>query len=499
MKKLNVILHETTIIDFPFFWKMILRYKGISFIIPLIVLIASAVYYNGQNDIYQRRKYFKNLTADVNNTSSAIASVLGEKTSSLTESEIMGLVSSLDFQQDFSERILKSEAFNKLDLGLLKEKEDFSIVEVFKACGANKKCKIDTLRGRIFSFVTILPDPIVTNKYYMQVSTKDPFTTRFLLDEVSDQIVANRVDSIKHKIEEQIKLSKELAEEKRSKIDSVNLKSLVAKKKSLEGEIKELNDKVSDFNRHYQRLTIDLALVETKVNETQKASQGKIETDQILASEKRKTLEEKIRKYEQDINAIKSLSASLSAQDAAIVGQLKKKLSLAKKKLKKSFDAGRAISSTTKFILDKEGESRYTEFNYRVLKEQVKKTKEDHDKMVEERDKRVRELASVEAKIEDVRPSFEYLKLLDQKIVQLDFFNSTVISDLKFESELSPVKRYKKTSKSKVILFSLMLSFITLTFVVIFLYLLDDRIFDQAELSKSFEDLDIIGNTPNFD
>ena len=108
MKKLNVILHETTIIDFPFVWKMILRYKGISFIIPLIVLIASAVYYNGQNDIYQRRKYFKNLTADVNNTSSAIASVLGEKTSSLTESEIMGLVSSLDFQQDFSERILKS-------------------------------------------------------------------------------------------------------------------------------------------------------------------------------------------------------------------------------------------------------------------------------------------------------------------------------------------------------------------------------------------------------
>ena len=174
-------------------------------------------------------------------------------------------------------------------------------------------------------------------------------------------------------------------------------------------------------------------------------------------------------------------------------------MSLAKKKLKKSFDAGRAISSTTKFILDKEGESRYTEFNYRVLKEQVKKTKEDHDKMVEERDKRVRELASVEAKIEDVRPAFEYLKLLDQKIVQLDFFNSTVISDLKFESELSPVKRYKKTSKSKVILFSLMVSFITLSLVVIFLYLLDDRIFDQAELSKSFEDLDIIGNTPNFD
>ena len=106
----------------------------------------------------------------------------------------------------------------------------------------------------------------------------------------------------------------------------------------MEGEIRELNDKVSDFNRHYQRLTIDLALVETKVNETQKASKGKIETDQILASEKRKTLEEKIRKYEQDINAIKSLSANLSAQDAAIVGQLKKKLSLAKKKLKKSLN-----------------------------------------------------------------------------------------------------------------------------------------------------------------
>lgn len=499
MKKLNVILHETTIIDFPFFWKLIVRYKWLSLIVPLVVFSYSFYYYNNQSDVYQRRKYFKNLTADTNSTTSAIASVLGEKTSTLSESEIVGIINSLDFQQEFSQKILSHPELKSLDLGLLKEKGDFDLGELLDGCGSNEACKVAALRGRLFSFIVILPDKVVTNKFFIQVSTKDPHTTRFLLEEVSKLIVENRVSTIKHKIDEQIRLSRELAEDKRDKINSFNLLELRDQKRKLEVKVSELNLKIADYSKLYQKLQLDLAMVETQVNETKKASKGKIETDNIIMAEKKKDLEEKIKKHEQDIAAIQSVSAELNNQDQAIVNQLKKQLSRMKKQLRESFKAGRSVSSNTKFILEKEGESRFTEFNYRVLKEQVSKAKTDYRTLIKDREEIAKKISVIEAKIEEVKPSFEYLKLLDQKIVQLDFFNSTVVSDLKFENQLSPVHKYKKTGKTKVALFSIMASFVALCSLIFGFYLLDDRIFDQTELQKSFEDLTIIGNTPDFD
>ncbi len=499
MKKLNVILHETTIIDFPFFWKLIVRYKWVSIMVPLLVFSYSIYFYSNQSDIFQRRKYFKNLTEDLNSTTSAIASVLGEKTSGLSESEIVGMANSLDFQQEFTENILKHPELHQLNFGLLQEKNEFVLEDLLSGCGANQACKVNALRGRIFSFISILPDKVVTNKFFIQVSTKDAFTTKVLLEEVSELIVENRVSTIKHKIEEQIKLSKELAEDKREKIDSFNLMELKEQKRELQQKADELSFKITDYSKLNQKLQLDLAMVATQMSETKKATKGKIETDSIIKAEKKADLEIKIKKYEQDIAAIKSVSDSLSKQDQIIVNQLKSRLRSMKKQLKESFQAGRSVSSNTNFILKKDGESRFTEFNHKVLKEQVAKAQADYEKLIAEREEIAKEIAKIDTKIEEVKPAFEYLKLLDQKIVQLDFFNSTVVSDLKFENQLSPVYRYKKTGKSKVALFSLMASFVSLSSIIFGFYLLDDRIFDQTELQKSFEELTIIGNTPDFD
>lgn len=499
MKKLNVILHETTIIDFPFFWKLVHRYKVLSLVIPVIVLAFSFFYYQGQINIYQSRKYFKNLTADMNSTTQSIASVLGEKTSTLTESEIVGLIRSLDFQQNFTKYVLSHPDLRKLNFGSLNDKKDFSMDSYLEKCAGKEDCLLYQLRGRIFGLVGILPDAIETNKYYIQASSRDPFTTKFLLNEISKMIVESRVDTIKHKIDEQIKLSKELATTKRNKIDSVNLGELRDKKGRFEAKVQEISIKISDYNRQYQKLKLDLALVETQVNETKKASKGQVSSDVVVEAQKRRSLEKQARKYEQDILAIQSLSSKLSDEDALIVNQLQQKLNDTKEKLKKIVKINRGISSNTKFILKKEGESKFTEFNYRVLKQQVVKAKDDIEKLTKEREELSNEISLVDAKIEEVKPAFEYLKLLDQKIVQLDFFNSTVVSDLKFEQELSPVVTFKKTGKTKVILFSIVSSFSFLCFVIFTFYLFDDRIFDQTELQKSFEDLTIIGNTPDFD
>lgn len=499
MKKLNVILHETTIINFPFFWKLMVRYKLFSIAIPLIVISYSTYFYKSQNDIHVQKVYFKNRATDSEGPTSAISSVLGEKSNVLTESEIVGIIKSLDFQKAYTKAIYEHPEFLDLNLAGLSSKVAFQMEDYIKTCNGNESCILPRLRGRLFGFMSIKPDPVVTNKFFLQINTLDPKTTRVLLEVASVKIMENRVDTIKHHIEEQIKLSRELADSKRAEIESVNLLKLKEEQVKLKSDIAELTQKIASYDQYYQKLKLDLAMVETQVDETKKVSNKDVETDKILSVQKRKRLEEQIKKYERDIGAIRSVADTLSTQDQEIVDQLENELSKAKSDLKNMGDKGRKVSSVQSFIQKKEGESNFTEFNYRVLKEQYKKSKSDLDKMIKDREVKVDKLTEVTNKIEEYKPSFEYLKLLEEKNIQLSLLNSTVVSDLVFENELSAPGSFKKTSRSKVILFSLTTSFFILSVFIFSFYLLDDRIYDQQELEKSFDDLTIIGNTPDFD
>lgn len=501
MKKLNVILHETTIINFPFFWKLMVRYKWFSMAIPALVISYSSYFYKSQNDIHLRRIFFKNRASDNDGPTSAITSVLGEKSNILTESEIMGIIKSLDFQQTFTKAVYNSDDFLRLNLGGLKDKKQFKMEDFISSCKGKESCILSRLRGSLFNFISIKPDNVVTNKFYIQVSTKDPFTTKFLVELASEKITEDRVYTIKHHIEEQIKLSRELAKTKRDEIQSVNLMELKEKEVKIKAEINDLSRKISSYDQYYQKLKLDLAMAETQVSETNKVSKKGLETDKVLLVEKRKRLSEQIKKYEKDIGAIRSVSANsnLSTQDIQIVKQLEFELKKAKKDLKRMGLKGRKTASVANFIAKKEGESSNTEFNFRVLREQYKKSKSDLDDLITLREKKVDDLGVISNKIEKYRPSYEYLKLLEEKTIQLSLLNSTVVSDLVFESQVSAPSVFKKTSSSKVFMLSLTTSFFILCVFIFTFYLLDDRIYDQQELEKSFDDLTIIGNTPDFD
>jgi hypothetical protein len=499
MKKLNIILHETTIINFPFFWKLMIRYKWFSLFIPLLVFSYASYYYKSQNDIYLRKKFFKNIAAESDSPTSAIASVLGEQTSSLTESEVVGLIGSLDFQQEFTQEVIKDREFHSLNITPLNRKESLDLSKVVQLCKGLETCVENKVRGIIFSFTRVVPDRLVINKYFVQVNSLAPETTKYLLNKMSQKIVRSRVEAIRHKIDEQIKISKELAETKRKELEEVDLKSLKDKTKTLKVGLDSINRKIERNNSFRQKLKLELALAETQVSETKKVYNDNIETDKLLTYQKRTRLEKKIKKYEEDIAAIRSVSGGVSNQDNLILSQLDSELRKSKRELASMGLAGRKVSSDAKFILSKESESNFTEFDFKVKKEQYKKASETYDELLKERDEITENLSKLEGKLEEIQPSFEYLKLLEQKIIQLTLLNSTVVSDLVFENQLSGQKVFKKVNKSKIILFALSVSLTFLIVIISMFFLLDDRIYDQQELEKSFEDLTIIGNTPDFD
>ena len=501
MKKLNVILHDTTIINFPFFWKLILRYKWISFLIPTFIFSLSILFYNSQNDIFLQRIYFKNRTNNGEGPKDAISSVLGEKTNSLTESEILGMMASLDFQQDLTETVFNHENLNTLNLGHLSNKKIFNMEEFLSLCSGQKKCIFSMLRARLLTYFKIMPDPSVLDKYYLEIRTRDPKTSTFLLSVASQKIMENRVHSIRQKIEEQIKITEELSQEKRNEIESVNLLKLKEDEVKVKAMISDLNKKITSYEQYYQRLKLDLVTAETQVDETKKVSEKDIETDKLFLVQKRRRLATEIKKLKKDIDAIKSVSnlKLLSSQDKTILSQLKVELKKTQAELKKMGNKGRETASVASLIKKKEGERSFTEFDFRVIKKRFKKSKADLDEMIEKRSEKVNELANITNKIEKFKPSFEYLRRLEEKNIQLSLLNSTVVSDLIFEREFSSMTKYKKINKAKMILFSLASSLLVVGLLIFILYLIDDRIYDLEELEKSFDELTVIGNTPDFD
>ena len=79
MKKLNIVLNETSIINFPFLWKLVKRYKFLSITVPVIAAIYSTSVFLGQNTIYSGEVGFKYINEGSNSPTSMIFSMLGEK------------------------------------------------------------------------------------------------------------------------------------------------------------------------------------------------------------------------------------------------------------------------------------------------------------------------------------------------------------------------------------------------------------------------------------
>ena len=367
------------------------------------------------------------------------------------------------------------------------------------SCEGSKDCIYKRIRGSVFGFVSIQQDRIVSTRFILKVMSRDSFTTTFLLKEIAKYIEENRVDTIKYKIEDQIAVSKLLLNEKKKELEEFNMEGLKEEKKEVTEKILEIKSKIASYNSFFHRLKLDLDLMETKVRETKKAGKENVKTEKILAFQQRQRLEEKIRKLESDIGAIKVVSQNLSSQDEMILKQLKSELASVQMKLDKMGDRGRAVSSEVNFVNRKEGESNFTEFDYKVKKEQYAKTKKDYDALIERKEALGKHLSKVEAKITDIMPSIEYIKILEEKLVQLKLMNSTVVSDLKFENELGPLAVFKKLSSFKTFLFAFVSSVFLILSLCIFLYLLDDKIYNKHELEKTFDDLTVIGNTPDFD
>jgi hypothetical protein len=499
MKKLNIVLNETSIINFPFLWKLIKRYKFLSISVPAIAAAYSISIFLGQNTIYSGEVGFKYVNEGSNSPTSMIFSMLGEKTSKLDPTEIISYGTSVDFQYKIADELLLMPDLKKMNFNSVGTRNIRSFDEIFKSCAGSRECKRDKIARIVGSFYTVKMDADIIDRYHLIVRTLDHFTTESLVRVVSKSIDKDRLSQIRYFVTSQTKISKELLGNKRKEVNIEKIKAMVDEKSRLMVQINALKDRVAEMRRIYYSDRTKLNKLETERSQTKAvlSKSNKTSNKDLFRVAEAKKLKERNKQLREDIASIKTSFSGQEVSGADIVKKLKSELVYNERKLASIGNIENTALSES-FAAGKENKQMNTEHDYKVTKKQFSKTSVEFTNLNNELEKAVEKRAEIEIKLKEHEPNLQLIKLLEQKIVQLNLAESTIVSDLLFDNFKSELSSYKKIAKSKMIFVSIFFSCFLLLFVVILRYIFDGRIYDEYELKNNFEDLEIIGNTPDF-
>jgi len=497
LKKMNIILDETTVLNFPFIGKLIRRYWFVSLIIPLVALIFGVVKYSSQNTIFQTSHAFKN-TAESASSSSAFASILGEKNRGLDETEIVAIANSIDFQFKLAEVLMEDQGFSNLNFNSINAEKPVPQSSFFAHCGSEKECVRRTVATLLPSLYSVVPDKGIINRYLVIVRSLDAFTSKSLLKALSILIESDRVKTIQSTITQQIKLSEELIETKRKELEEGDINTQRDRYKFLVSELEDLDRKLNSIRHNFFVMKQNLSQAETILEQTLKVRKKGVNVNELLKGEKAAALELRISQLREDLNSLEISKGQFGGKDQVIITQIKEEIKDKQKQLDAIGAFKRSISSVSDFVKSKDKTSPNQEFDYVVLKKRFDEMKNEYDNMVSNRENMVKEMTQLENHLDKYKPTIEFLKLLEQKSVQLKIAESTVVSDLSFDTLPSDVASFKKTSLGKILFISLASGIFFMFVAVLSRYFMDGRIYDEYELQSVFKDLEIIGNTPDF-
>lgn len=499
MKKVGILLHETSIINFPFVWKLIKRYYIFTMVIPLIVFSVFSYKYLSQKSIFYVELGFKNVAASTGGSaSSAIFSALGEQSNILNPYEIISMGQNVDFLHKLAEKIHSREDFHKLNFNNFTSKKVKTHEEIFKPCGGDKDCEIKMLTGILKGQFSIKQDNLVESQFRLGMRSIDKNSAMTVVMDVADTLNETRLKALQKFIGDQIEITKNLADKKKKELEAEGVEQLMEDIKQnevlLEGVITQLNQ----YQRSYLVLQEQMTSAETVLDQTKKTINTNVDFDKLAKSKRAKVLKDQIEKLREDIASVELANSSFYKSDSKVIKTLKKDLTNKENEYKSIIKSSRGLSSFDSFLDNKNKTASYSEFDFAVMKKKFQEAKKRYDNLKVEKEKIIHTRSELQTKLDQVKPSVEYYKLLKEKLVQLELASSTVVSDLQFDTKISTIQRYKRLSKTKVIMASISISGFLTMMCLLLCYLFDNRIYDEEELKSNFSDLEIIGNTPDF-
>jgi len=500
MKKINAVLDETTIINFPFFVKLLRRYYITSIAIPSVIFIYALFFYINQSTVYSQKINFSIMKEDAQSASKSLAALIGEKTEDLTAIDILSISNSPDFSFAAAEKLIARDDFNILSFQDISDKRVLQNSELFKSCYEEKSCVTKKLSGQVRSLYNVTTLDPTGQFLLLEAKTLEPKSTMVLLDVLRDTLIEARIKRLQASIDSQRELTEKLIAQKKIEIDALNVTEAKSKVASYTNDLKMLNDRISSLEMNIQTSKEQEEMYTSRLEQTTKLVKGTNVTDnQINISTKIRRLEEEVRNMRSDISALELSSSTMQTADQQILKQLKQELELKSKELVEAKKLGSAkVESEVKYATDKNMSTTDLEFQAQVLKQQRQKTEARLAELKAKRDRIIDSMKVYESQLDKQLPVEKYLDILNNKLLQLSLMRSTVIPDVKFDMKPSGVDSFKRTSKPKVVFFALFMSIFILFIVTVVRYILDPRIYDEYELKKTFDDLEVIGKSPDF-
>lgn len=499
MKKLNTILDQTTIVNFPFFYKLIKRYYITSIVVPLIVGLYSAFSYINQNTIFVKSIGFSIVKDQSSGASKTIASLMGEQVNYISYNDILLITKSHDFLVSISRKLIEHKDFNKFIFDSIMSKDIKTNAEIFGYCQKNITCIEKDIKGRIEGFFKIIENQVVDNYITIEVKTLDEETTNALTQAAQESLTELRIRSLTNVLGEQEKVIERLISEKNTSISNVNLEDIGKNIEIKKSDLSLLELKINDLEKELQKQKISLELSQSKLEQTKNVLKNeKVSSKDIDLVDKIKILSADILNLKRDIQAVELSQGELGSSDSAVLNQLKKNLSRKEDELNKAKSETRLTGADTEFFNRKDNFSNDLSFEYKVASSQVQKSVQRLKSLKEEKILKQKEIQDMEKRIEEFSPEFSQLKLLKNKLSQIVLLKSTISIDLIFDKEGSPTGRFKRTTKAKVLIYTFALVLFSLFSAIVLRYMLDSRIYDEYELKQNFQDLEIIGRTPKF-
>ena len=108
-------------------------------------------------------------------------------------------------------------------------------------------------------------------------------------------------------------------------------------------------------------------------------------------------------------------------------------------------------------------------------------------------------MLKTKTKLEKLRPTVEFVKALEAKVIQLKLLEITTTSDLKFDNFATLPVKSKKVSRLMIFAYSVFFITFAMIAMLAMRFITDDNIYDESDLKRIFSDVDILGVSPKFE
>jgi hypothetical protein len=497
MHKLRSLLDETTILNFNFIFKLGRRYKWIVAVAPFFVALFAGYLYKTQNQIFSGDIAFRFIAENKNTGTTAISALVDEQESGVNTAEILGITESTNFLQGLASDIYDDPDRDKMNFNSIYATKKLSYAEFTETCNS-RPCHVKFIRKVVPSLFTMDEDKLIDNKYNVSVRTLDSFTTEKILRHVQKNILKYRLDTIKGQLQDQIRITSQLVKKEEIKASKLGLKEIIQEKSIMIDSLEAVIKKRELYAITLGEKKVELEQAKISLKYTKSTLGKKVSKDDKKRYEQLKNLLLKKDLLTADISALEHSIGENSNQDNAIITSLQDELKKINKELSKL--EGSKSSGLLEDFKDQKLKSKgAVEFSIQVLNDQIAGLTKNMENINSQRSDLIKEISNKESYISENEAVLNYLRLLQQKHLQLKLIEDTIVSDLIFDDYLSAKRRYKKYSLIAVIPFTIAIALVLVLLLLIARYSFDSRLFDEEEFKALFADIEFIGEMPEID